>query len=529
MARLTRNLDEDRWLDPAAPFFSASSSVRTEMTKTDGAAPAAGWLAYDDTCGFCVRWARRAQGVLLRRGVRLAPLSMPWVRKRLGLRDGERAEQMWLMLSDGRDIGGADAAIELGRRVWWAWPLAMIAGLPGVRGVMRWGYRRIAARRTCVGKVCLLDATGSPLPVVRLAMSDDSDDAAGGGGMGEERNRRAADGSGHWQRTASGINTGSAKPQAAGGAGSDGGKRHIPRGERRPPGDPPTWVAAIVDVAPLFVLTLGALYFAQVLPAWGYMWTLTLSIFGGLKWLMFRRAARDLKPALWRSFSFLFLWPGMNSWSFLDAKKHAARPTLKEWRIAATNTLVGIALIWGCVRLMPENLPIITGWVGMVGLSFTAHFGLFRVAEMVWRSAGVAATPMMLMPVGASSLADFWGRRWNKDFTVLAHELIFGALNRRMDPTRAMVIVFVLSGLIHDVVVSVPSGGGFGLPTAYFLLQAAGLWFERTPYARRAGFGRGTLGWLYMAGFTIWAIPLLFHAPFVMNVILPFLEVLGAR
>ena len=68
-----------------------------------------------------------------------------------------------------------------------------------------------------------------------------------------------------------------------------------------------------------------------------------------------------------------------------------------------------------------------------------------------------------------------WGKRWNLGFRQLAHELIFRPLYRTLGPETAGFLVFTASGLIHDLVISLPARGGYGLPTLYFLIQGAGV------------------------------------------------------
>lgn len=89
-------------------------------------------------------------------------------------------------------------------------------------------------------------------------------------------------------------------------------------------------------------------------------------------------------------------------------------------------------------------------------------------------------------------------------------------------------VVFLTSGLLHDFVISLPARAGFGLPTAYFLLQGFGILLERSPLSIRLELQRPARGRLLVALFTIGPAFWLFHPPFVERVILPFLKIIGA-
>jgi len=95
--------------------------------------------------------------------------------------------------------------------------------------------------------------------------------------------------------------------------------------------------------------------------------------------------------------------------------------------------------------------------------------------------------------------------------------------------TYATLAVFAISGLMHELVISLPAHGGYGLPTAYFILQGFGVLVERSRLGRRIGLGRGLRGWLFTlacaAGPAFW----LFHPTFVRNVILPMLRAFGGN
>ena len=91
-----------------------------------------------------------------------------------------------------------------------------------------------------------------------------------------------------------------------------------------------------------------------------------------------------------------------------------------------------------------------------------------------------------------------------------------------------MFVAFLGSGLIHDLVISLPAQGGYGLPTAYFVLQALGLAVERSSFGQSLGLGKGFAGWsftlLVAAGPAFW----LFHPPFVTRIVVPFMAAMGA-
>jgi hypothetical protein len=88
--------------------------------------------------------------------------------------------------------------------------------------------------------------------------------------------------------------------------------------------------------------------------------------------------------------------------------------------------------------------------------------------------------------------------------------------------------VFLVSGLLHETVISLPARGGWGGPTLYFLLQAAGVGFERSATGKHLHLGRAAIGRVWTFLVAVAPLPLLFHAPFVRNVIVPFYRALSA-
>ena len=67
----------------------------------------AGWILYDDSCGFCRRWVPLWESTLLRRGFEVAPLQGAWVKEKVQLTDEQLLEDIRLLLPSGELVSGA--------------------------------------------------------------------------------------------------------------------------------------------------------------------------------------------------------------------------------------------------------------------------------------------------------------------------------------------------------------------------------------------------------------------------------------
>ena len=279
---------------------------------------------------------------------------------------------------------------------------------------------------------------------------------------------------------------------------------------------------------PISVLPLTAIACGNLLPPWGFMWTLSFAIYLSLKWLTWWRARSRIAHSAWRSAAYLLAWPGMDADAFLDASQRVLPPPPTTWLWATFKAALGGILLWVVARSIPQSEPLLRGWLGMLGLILLLHFGTFQIISLLWQSLGVKAEPIMSAPLRSTSLGEFWGKRWNLGFRQLAHELIFRPLHRPLGVQVAGFLVFVVSGLIHDLVISLPARGGYGLPTLYFLLQGTGVTIERSKFGKRLGLGQGVRGWCFMVVFLTAPVFWLFHPWFVLRVILPFMQAIHA-
>jgi alginate O-acetyltransferase complex protein AlgI len=278
-----------------------------------------------------------------------------------------------------------------------------------------------------------------------------------------------------------------------------------------------------------FALVAGAFGAGHWMPAWVWMWTIALSIFLACKWMTWRAWGGD--AGLLRTLAYFVATPGMDARAFFGARNRGgAKPQAAgEWLYSIRNIVAGALIVWVIPRAVGAALaPSILAWTGMVGAILILHFGAFHLLALAWNSRGIDAEPLMNRPTRAATLADFWGKRWNRGFSTPARELIFAPLVRRgFSATTATAIVFAVSGIVHDAVISIPARGGYGLPTVYFLIQLAGVLFERTRALRSLVRRHPWIGRAYAIVFTLAPAPLLFHGPFVHNVNVPFLHAIG--
>jgi hypothetical protein len=257
------------------------------------------------------------------------------------------------------------------------------------------------------------------------------------------------------------------------------------------------------------------------LQPWVVMWTLAFAIYCACKWFTWSRVTQ---PTRVHGSIYLLFWPGLDAETFLqDIPENKDFPTSSDWHFAIDKTLIGLGIFYWLARKIHAD-PYWVGWAGMVGIVMTLHFGLFHLLSCWWRACGIVAKPIMDYPLTATSLSSFWGRRWNTAFPDLTQPYLFKPLAKKFGVRTGLFAGFLFSGLVHDLVISVPAGGGYGGPTLFFMIQPFGMMIQR----RFRWLGRGFLGWLMTAMFLILPAGLLFHRPFVVGVIVPFMHAIGA-
>ncbi len=261
------------------------------------------------------------------------------------------------------------------------------------------------------------------------------------------------------------------------------------------------WVAGPVAIGTFHVVCRGESGGTRML-------VLVLATFLWMKAVVTAEAAsRGERLPMLPWLAFALLWPGMRQRPFARRAQRpgAGRDALRGLAYIAVGTLlIGVAFV---LRLRPwlATLPL------LVGLSFVLHFGLFRVATALCRGLGFDCREPFRAPHRSATLAEFWSRRWNVPFTEMVQDTVYRRL-RRYPGGVATLAGFAFSAVLHEVVLSLPVRACFGLPTLYFCLHGLLVLIERRfKIASRA----------WTAACVLIPVPLVFHPPFVRDVIWP--------
>ena len=269
--------------------------------------------------------------------------------------------------------------------------------------------------------------------------------------------------------------------------------------------------------------------FPSMWPRWGLMWLSATTIYLACKLLTLRNT-KKIETTRWRHAAYLLAWPGMDAFRFIHRPEAhpSVRPKADEWFAGVTNLILGALIFWSATRVTSPDSVVLVGWMGVIGTILILHFGSFVLLSCFWRSLGTDASPLMNRPLRSTSVAEFWGKRWNTAFRDLTFRFLFRPLQHRLRPQWALFFAFFVSGVIHELVISVPAGGGYGGPTLYFCIQAGGVIFERSAYGKHFGLGSGWPGRLFSGLVLVMPLRLLCPDVFLTRVVMPFMKSFGS-
>lgn len=229
-----------------------------------------------------------------------------------------------------------------------------------------------------------------------------------------------------------------------------------------------------------------------------------------------------LSPLRWLVFA--AAWPGMRPSLFTGLGTRSLPGSLRLMASGLVRLGAGALLLFAARHAWAAGAEILATALALPGLSLIVHFGIFNLLAGGWRRLGARCDALFRAPLRSRSLTEFWGRRWNLAFSEMTALGIYRPLETWAGRPTATMVAFLVSGLLHEIAISLPVNRGFGLPLAYFavhgLLRLAEQRLDRAghPISQHAWIGRTwTLAWLLLP------LPILFHRPFLDGVVWPLL------
>jgi hypothetical protein len=157
----------------------------------------------------------------------------------------------------------------------------------------------------------------------------------------------------------------------------------------------------------------------------------------------------------------------------------------------------------------------------LTGLSFILHFGILNLSTAGWRSLGVNVSELFRSPFKSTSLKEFWGKRWNIAFSEMTALIAYRPLKTRIGVEKAVMVSFLLSGLLHEIAISLPARAGYGLPLIYFGIHALAMQLEtKSPLVKKITRHK-FLSHVWVMTLLVLPMPLLFHPAFMQHVLVP--------
>ncbi|MDE0858658.1 MAG: MBOAT family protein [Akkermansiaceae bacterium] len=181
------------------------------------------------------------------------------------------------------------------------------------------------------------------------------------------------------------------------------------------------------------------------------------------------------KQLTWsRYFIFGLLWFGMDPGTF--AKKRAGLSYKGDLGWGLLMLVVGFTMAWVVWTLEYRDIILM-----FVPMSLGFHFGALRVLKAIHRSFGFPVRTLFPNLLKAQGIGDFWSRRWNVGYSQMMQRVVGRPLGNIVGRDGGVMAVFLVSGLLHEVAITLPVMAGWGCPTLYFVFHGGlAVWERRT-------------------------------------------------
>ncbi len=184
-------------------------------------------------------------------------------------------------------------------------------------------------------------------------------------------------------------------------------------------------------------------------------------LLASMKGLVYAEWARTDKLSLVNYLVFATCWFGMDPASFRKRK------TGLSWKgdLGAGMALTSVGLI---ISWLVWELGLHWIWTVFIPMSLAFHFGILRLLKSAMRLAGYPVRTLFPNVLVARGIGDFWSRRWNVGYSQMMQRLVGRPVTKMAGDSAGIMAVFMGSGILHELAITLPVRSGYGLPTLYF-------------------------------------------------------------
>jgi hypothetical protein len=154
--------------------------------------------------------------------------------------------------------------------------------------------------------------------------------------------------------------------------------------------------------------------------------------------------------------------------------------------LAGAGAALGLYIVAWAEELTQAPVRWFVRYLAGVFVTYLAVEAIVRLLGFVYRAAGLVPPRLHDHPILSRSLAEFWGRRWNRIVGTWLRSVAFAPLMARGYPRLGIALAFVISAALHFYFTWPALGPGLALMmSSFFLLQIPFSGLERLLALRR--------------------------------------------
>ncbi|MES2660198.1 MAG: MBOAT family protein [Verrucomicrobiota bacterium] len=187
-------------------------------------------------------------------------------------------------------------------------------------------------------------------------------------------------------------------------------------------------------------------------------------LLGAMKGLVYAEWAGAERLTALQYVVFAFLWFGMDPASFRNRREGLSwKGDVKLGLLLMLAGTLGAWLVWAMEwrQIFIMFLPMSLGF----------HFGALRVLKGVMRASGFPVRTLFPNVLETRGIGDFWSRRWNVGYSQMMQRLVGRPVEALAGANAGVMAIFLTSGLLHELAITLPVRSGFGMPTVYFAMH----------------------------------------------------------